>query len=89
LRPVPGSSTRDRTPTIRATVRDARTDLAKRNIRVYVDGRRKTTFFYDRATDRLRYTSGRLSFGRHTVKVLAVDSAGLREVRSWRFRVTR
>jgi len=89
LRPAPGSSTRDRTPTVGAAVRDDRSNLARRNLRLYVDGRRVTTFAYDRATDRLRYTSDRLSLGRHTAKVVAVDPAGLREARSWRFRVVR
>jgi len=70
-------------------VRDNRSDLARRHIRLYADGRRKTTFAYDRTTDLLRYTSGRLPFGRHTVKVVATDPAGLREVRTWRFRVNR
>jgi len=89
LRPAPGSSTRDRTPVVRATVRDAQTNLGKSNIRLYVDGRRKTTFSYDRSTDRLKYASGRLDFGRHTVKVVAVDGAGLGESRTWRFGVKR
>ncbi len=69
LKPAPGSSTRDRTPLIAATVRDEQTNLAKTNIKLFMDGNKKTTFSYDRSTDRLSYTSGRLSFGRHTVKI--------------------
>lgn len=38
--PARGSRTRDRTPTIRATVRDAQTDLARSNAALWVDGRR-------------------------------------------------
>ena len=67
LRPPSGSELRDRTPLIAATVRDAEGDLANTNIKLFVDGDRKTTFSYDRSADRLTYTSGQLSFGRHTV----------------------
>ncbi len=88
LRPAAGSVIRDRTPTIRATVRDDRANLAKRDIKLYMDGQRKTTFSYNRATDRLAYTSGKLTYGRHTVRILATD--GRNEMtRSWVFRVVR
>ena len=36
--PRPDSSTKDRTPTIRATVSDAETDLTKDAISLYLDG---------------------------------------------------
>ncbi len=88
LRPAAGSVIRDRTPTIRATVRDDRANLAKRDIKLYMDGQRKTTFSYNRATDRLACTSGKLTYGRHTVRILATD--GRNEMtRSWVFRVVR
>jgi len=86
--PTPGSNTRDRTPSIAATVSDAQTNLAKTNIKLFVDGNRKTTFSYDRSTDSLSYTSGRLAFGKHTVKVLANDGV-LSTIRSWSFKVVR
>ena len=87
-RPAPGSATRDRTPSIAATVRDAQTDLAKSNIKLYVDGNRRD-FSYDRSTDRLSFTPGsRLTFGKHTVKVLADDSV-LSATKSWSFSVVR
>jgi CSLREA domain-containing protein len=86
VRPAPGSRTRDRTPLIAATVRDAQTDLAKTNIRLFVDGKKKSTFSYNRSTDRLTYTSGRLSFGRHTVRIVATDGV-LSTTRIWRFQV--
>src|SRR5215217_6036147 len=38
LRPAPGSSTTDRTPTIAATVTDEQTNLAKSNITLVLDG---------------------------------------------------
>ncbi len=86
VRPAPGTEIRDRTPLIAATVRDAQTDLAKTNIKLFVDGNRKTTFSYDRSTDRLSYTSEQLSFGSHTVKVVATDGV-LSTTRSWFFMV--
>lgn len=85
--PVRGSRTRDRTPTIRATVRDAQTDLAKRNVRLWVDGRRVERFSYDRATDRLAHTAKRLGPGRHTVLIVARDGEGLSRSRLWGFGV--
>ena len=89
LRPAPGSAIRDTTPLIAATVRDDQTNLAKSNMTLYVDGRRKTTFSYSSSTDRLSYTSGKLSSGRHTVKIVARDEAGNWAARTWSFRVIR
>jgi hypothetical protein len=87
-RPAPGSTTRDRTPSIAATVRDAQTDLAKPDIDLFVDGNRRD-FSYDRSTDRLSFVPGsRLSFGKHTVKVVADDSV-LSATKSWSFGVVR
>ena len=89
LSPAPSSRVRDRTPTVRATVRDNRTDLRKRQIRLYVDGGRRTHFTYNRRTDRLIYHPPRLSFGRHVAKIVARDSAGNVARRSWAFKVVR
>lgn len=89
LRPAASSAIRDRTPTISATVRDNSTNLAKADIKLYVDGRRKTTFSYNRSTDRLSYTSGRLAPRRHTVKIEATDRASNVGTKSWRFKVVR
>lgn len=89
VRPAPGSSTRDRTPAIRATVQDSQTNLAKGNVRLFVDGRRKTNFSYNRTTNRLSYASGRLGYGRHSVRIVARDQAGNAGIKSWRFRVVR
>jgi subtilisin family serine protease len=89
LRPVPGSRTRDRTPSIGATVRDERSELAKGNIRLYLDGRAKGAFSYNTVQDRLSYTSSRLSYKRHTVRIVATDAAGNAAVASWKFTVRR
>ncbi len=89
LRPVPGSKIRDRTPVVAATVRDDRTDLAKSDIRLYVDGSRKGTFTYDTDTDRLRFTSGRLAYGRHAVRIVATDAAGNTGASPWAFRIVK
>lgn len=87
--PAPGSKTRDATPTIKATVSDSLTNLAKSHIKLYLDGKRITTFSYDRSKDRLSYTSRRLSLGTHTVRITARDAAGNVATRKWSFKVVR
>jgi subtilisin family serine protease len=89
LKPRPGSSTRDRTPTIKAVVRDSGSNLGKANIKLYVDGRRKGRFSYNSGTDRLTYRSGKLSYRRHTVQVAATDPSGNTIRKTWRFKVKR
>jgi Tol biopolymer transport system component len=91
LQPSPGSTTRDRTPTIRATAKDLQTDLAKANVRLTVDGKAvaETKFSYNPSTDRLAFTPEReLPAGRHTVKVAAKDDVLLVGQSSWSFKVT-
>jgi len=87
--PKPGTNIRDRTSTIRATVRDAATNLRKANLKLYVDGKRKTSFRYSVSTDRLTYTTGRLAYKRHSVRVVVRDQAGNVAARSWSFTVKR
>lgn len=87
--PAPGSKLRDATPTIRATVGDSATDLAKSNVRLFVDGKRVTKFSYDRATDRLSHTTKRLKPGRHTVLIVARDGGGLSASKIWGFGIRR
>ncbi|CAN5300330.1 hypothetical protein BH18ACT10_BH18ACT10_03950 [soil metagenome] len=87
-RPTPGSRLRDRTPRIRAVVRDVQNDLARSDIKLYVDGRDKR-FSYNRATDNLAYTTGRLSFGTHTVRIVARDEMALARTKTWSFKVVR
>lgn len=89
VRPVPGSKTRDTTPRISATVTDRETDLAKRNIRLYVDGKQKTTFSYNRSTNKLNYLSRKLSYARHTAKIVVRDAQGRTTSKSWGFTVVR
>lgn len=86
---APTGSIRDRAPTVAATVRDNRTDLAKSDTRLYVDGRRKETFSYSSATGQLIYRSGKLTYGRHTVKIIAEDTAGNVGTKSKIFRIAR
>lgn len=89
VEPAPNATIEDRTPIIRAIVRDNRTNLAKQNIRLYLDGRRLTNFYYNRDNDRLARGTGRLSYDRHTVKILAYDGAGNVKIARWSFRVVR
>ena len=90
LKPRAGSSVRDRTPRIQATVRDSQTDLAKGDVRLYLDGRSVHTFSYDPETDVLgRVPTSPLSYGSHAVKVTATDAAGNTTAKTWRFRVER
>jgi thermitase len=85
----PPSRTRERTPTLSATVHDDETDLTESNISLYVDGLQVTTFTYDQAAERLTYTSARLSRDRHTIEVVAEDAEGASTTKSWSFRVVR
>lgn len=87
--PAKSSTVRDRTPTIRAKVRDAETSLTKGNMKLYVDNQRITTFTYYQGIGKLTYKSRKLSLGRHTVKVVANDGHGLGKSYAWRFKVAR
>ena len=48
LSPAPGARIKNRTPTVRAAVWDGQTDLAKGNIRFYVDGKQRTRRYMQR-----------------------------------------
>lgn len=89
VRPAPGSRTRDTTPVISATVRDAQTDLRENNVSLFIDGRQiaRTRFVYNPDTDRLSYQSGRLARGVHRVKITAKDPEGLTAAKTWGFQV--
>lgn len=87
LRPAPNAAIRDRTPLVSATVTDDRTDLAKSNLQLFVDGRRTTAFTYLTTTNRLTYTSRPLRIGRHTARIIATDREGLAAYRTWSFRI--
>lgn len=87
--PKPAATITDTTPTIKATVKDNLTNLAKGNIRLYVNGKliSATKYTYSRATDQLVYNSPKLTKGKKTVKVVARDAAGNVGVRSWYFTI--
>jgi subtilisin family serine protease len=85
--PKPTGKIHDRTPLIGATVSDAETNLTKGNMKLFVDGNTKD-FSYDRSTDRLSRQSGKLSFGQHTVRIVANDGQ-LRTPKTWNFKVVR
>ncbi len=88
LSPGPGSSLRNRTPKIKALVRDEETDLEKSDLTFVLDGNRKTSFGYDPESDRLSYSTKRkLAPGRHSVRVTARDARGTKTVREWGFNV--
>jgi large repetitive protein len=90
IAPGPDSSTRNRTPTIAATVQDERANLSKGNITLNLDGAKVGNFTYDGKSDRLTYKpKNNLSFGAHRVEVQAVDPAGNMTSRSWTFTVIR
>jgi len=88
LSPAPGTLAPTNPPTIEATVRDARTDLAMKNIKLYALGNQVTNFSYDRSTDRLSYTyplAVVVVGGDFTVKIVARDRAGDVSRKSWSF----
>ena len=88
-KPKPRSKTRDRTPEISATVTDDRQELSDSNIVLILDGKNRDAAAYDQGTDRLTYTSRRLSYGTHRVKVVADDRAGNATTKGWSFKVVR
>jgi hypothetical protein len=87
IEPTSGSESRDRSPRIVVKVSDAQTNVAKSDIKLFVDSSSMTNFTYDAATDRLSYQSGRLDYGRHTVEVAAPDASGLKGENTWSFKV--
>ncbi|MEJ7842574.1 MAG: hypothetical protein WKF95_12455, partial [Rubrobacter sp.] len=87
-RPAPGARLRDRTPRIGAVVRDGGGELGKADIKFYVDGKARA-FNYSPDTGRLSHASKRLSYGGHTVKVVATDGAGNKAAETWRFKVVK
>lgn len=88
ISPRDRSITSDRTPTIKATVRD-NTNLRKSNIKLYINGKRITRFSYSAATDtdKLIYNSPKLSAGKKVVKIVAKNAAGNPAAKSWYFKI--
>jgi dipeptidyl aminopeptidase/acylaminoacyl peptidase len=87
FRPTPNSKIHNRSPRIRATVRDAEDNLTKTDIKLFVDGNPIAGFSYDSTTDKLSYQSNQLSRTGHTVRIVATDSKGLSAQETWSFRV--
>jgi hypothetical protein len=83
--PTPLNSTKDRTPTIAATVKDFQTNLMKANISLSVDGVSKmSSASYDTITDRLSYTpTTNMALGTHKVQITAKDANGNSVSRIW------
>ncbi|MGB3633927.1 MAG: S8 family peptidase [Rubrobacteraceae bacterium] len=87
-RPIPGSTVKGRKPNISATVRDAETNLRKKNVTLLLDGKKKTAFKYDTTRDRLTYKpAGKLAPGKHTAKVIVGDGRSKKATRKWSFKV--
>ena len=85
--PRAGSTTKDRTPTISAAIKDShpRMDIPRNFVRLSVDGKPKT-FSFSAATDRLT-ASPRLDPGAHKVTITAREVEGLQATKSWGFKV--
>ncbi|MEO9326257.1 PKD domain-containing protein [Nocardioides sp. C4-1] len=84
----PKGAVKGRTPTIRATVRDAGR-LSAGSVTLRVDGKARSISF-NPSTGKLTFKSRqRMSFGKHTVRLVAVDEAGNRTVKTWTFRIRR
>lgn len=76
---------------LRAKVTDGQTNLAKNDIRFYLDGRKvaASQFGYDRSKDLFSYKARHLKNGRHRAKIIARDKKGQYATKIWRFRVHR
>ncbi len=88
LSPKPGTKSKRRSARIVAGIHDDRTNLARGDMKLYVDGRPKS-FDYDAGSERLVASSGKLAYGAHKIRISATDAAGNTNARSWSFRVLR
>lgn len=87
-RPAPGSTTKARRPEINAVIRDAQTDLEKKNLTLILDGKKRSSFKYDTGRDMLSYKpAGKLAPGKHAVKVIARDGRGKSDAQQWTFEI--
>ncbi|MBC2932519.1 PKD domain-containing protein [Nocardioides sp. zg-1228] len=88
VRAVRPSVTTDRTPTLRARVRDAHSSV--RRVVLQVDGARVAPVRHVARRGQVRWTPRRpLALGRHTARLVVVDAAGNRQAATWTFRVRR
>ncbi|WP_340538112.1 PKD domain-containing protein [Nocardioides sp. GXZ039] len=84
----PTGTVRDRTPTIRATVRDRFTAARSIDVVLRVDGLKAPATV--KAGGKVAWTPKRaLAPGRHVVRLVAADAAGNRTTRTWRFTIRR
>lgn len=88
IKPVPGSKIRNRSPLVKARVGDSFHNLRKKNIKLFLDGKQKSGFEYDRATDLLKWKAPKLGKGRHRVRIVATDPFGATGKKKWAFKVT-
>jgi thermitase len=87
-RPAPGSTVKSRRPNISATLRDAETNLRKKNATLILDRKKKGAFRYDKNRNRLSYKPTRnLAPGKHTARIVVRDGQGKKTSRKWRFTV--
>ena len=86
----PTRAVSDRTPTVKAQVRDRDSRVRKGSIVLRLDGRRLSGVTYVAARNLVRWTPKKqLAPGSHVVRLVARDALGNRTVRSWRFTVRR
>jgi hypothetical protein len=79
--------TKDRTPTIRATVNDDNTDLDKNDIKLYFKGKERTNFTYNQDTNRLKFKPGKLKYKKYGVRIVATDEEGQDTTRQGKVKV--
>ncbi|GAA5145601.1 hypothetical protein GCM10023340_15200 [Nocardioides marinquilinus] len=83
----PKGTVKDRTPTVRATIKDVRSGVTKARVKLKVDGKNRT---FKWSNGKLTWTSGsNLAYGKHTVRIEATDGAGNKTVKTWSFRIQR
>jgi hypothetical protein len=88
LKPPAGAATKDRTPTIGATIQDNSGPVPRAKVRLDLDRVRRSDFTYNRATGRVRLEPTEdLAFGRHSVAITVTDKAGNRTRKQWIFRI--
>lgn len=89
IKPAAGAAVKVRRPQILATVSDEDSTVPKGRIAFFVDGQ-KRQFTYAQSTGRITFTPPKnLSYGKHTVRVVATDEAGNQAAKNWSFRVVR
>lgn len=85
--PAAKSATQDPRPTIQATIKDERAELARGRIQLQIDGTAVRSFTYDPTSGRLTYKPRRrMPLGVHAVRLTASDPAGNVRRKQWRFK---